>query len=192
MVTVCFDDPYTFLGVVDLRSGEVRRTLEHATTSGTLGHPSISPDGEWLIYERQREEEPQGRPLIEVKVVHLVGVDTTSMTLGEGGDATWSPLTPSGLSMEDLRGLRGLEGDERAEVEAAMIRFVKENSVLDLEFRIVDLQIRADEAVGIALSTNRDLGGILVIVRKGPHGWQGVDLGSDIEPPSWYQWPPDR
>ncbi|WP_287153021.1 hypothetical protein [Candidatus Solincola tengchongensis] len=188
LVMVCFDDPYTFLGVVDLRSGEVRRTIEHVATSGTLGHPSISPDGEWLLYDWPRGDSPQGRPLHDVKAVHLPEEDAVGVTLGEGGDPTWSPLAPSGLDLEDLQALWGSAGDERDEVEAAMIRFVKENSAPGLEFRIVGLQIKGDEAVATALCTNRDIGGVLVVMRKGPRGWEGVDMGSDIEPPSWYRW----
>ncbi|MDI6874102.1 hypothetical protein [Candidatus Solincola sp.] len=77
-------------------------------------------------------------------------------------------------------------GDEMAEVEAAMLAFAKFCSSSGLEFRIQDIVIHGDEAAGIAVCTNEILEHALVIVRKGPSGWYGVDFGTGIEPPPWY------
>lgn len=77
-------------------------------------------------------------------------------------------------------------GDEMAEVEAAMIAFAKSCSSPGLEFRIQNIVIHGDEAAGVAVCTSERLENALVIVRKGPSGWYGVDFGTGLEPPSWY------
>ncbi|MDY6793749.1 MAG: hypothetical protein SWK76_00490 [Actinomycetota bacterium] len=77
--------------------------------------------------------------------------------------------------------------DETAEVEAAMLAFVKQGSVEGLEFEITDIVIHGDDAAGIAVCTNEEHENALVIMEKGAAGWYGVDFGTGIEAPSWYQ-----
>lgn len=76
--------------------------------------------------------------------------------------------------------------DELAEVEAAMIDFVQANAAAGLEFEIRNLKIHDGEAAGIAVCTNQSVDSVLVVMRKGPSGWEGVDLGTGIDAPSWY------
>jgi len=80
----------------------------------------------------------------------------------------------------------GLEDDELAEVEAAMIAFVKQNSAPGLEFRIDNIVIQGDTAVGRAVCTSERLESPYVVMEKGASGWRGVDFGTGIEPPAWY------
>jgi hypothetical protein len=75
---------------------------------------------------------------------------------------------------------------EMAEVEAAMLAFVKQNSAPGLEFKIENIVIHGDEAAGIAVCTSETLESPLVVMEKGPSGWSPVDFGTGIEPPSWY------
>lgn len=77
-------------------------------------------------------------------------------------------------------------GGEEAEVEAAMVAFVKQNSAPGLEFEIQNIVINGNEAVGIAVCTSERLESPLVIMKKGPSGWYAVDFGTGIEPPDWY------
>ncbi|MBN2025665.1 MAG: hypothetical protein JW854_02720 [Actinobacteria bacterium] len=76
--------------------------------------------------------------------------------------------------------------DETAEVEAAMIAFVEENSAPGMEFVIENIVISGDEAAGRAVCTSETLESPYIIVKKGPSGWYGVDFGTGIEPPDWY------
>ena len=73
-----------------------------------------------------------------------------------------------------------------AEVEAAMLDFVKANSAPGLEFVIEDIVINGDEAVGRAVCTSENLESPYVIMKKGAGGWNAVDFGTGIEPPDWY------
>ena len=77
-------------------------------------------------------------------------------------------------------------GGEEAAVEAAMLAFVGENSAPGLEFEIQNIVINGNEAAGIAVCTSERLESPLVIMKKGPSGWYGVDFGTGIEPPDWY------
>jgi hypothetical protein len=77
---------------------------------------------------------------------------------------------------------------EKTAVESAMLAFVKQNAVPGLEFKIENLVIHGDEAAGIAVCTSEKLDNALLIMKKGPNGWYGVDFGTGIEPPSWYQY----
>ena len=79
-------------------------------------------------------------------------------------------------------------GDELAEVEAAMLAFVKANAVPGMEFKIENIVIHGDEAAGIAVCTSERLESPLIIMKKGTGGWSGVDFGTGIEPPSWYSY----
>jgi hypothetical protein len=78
--------------------------------------------------------------------------------------------------------------DELAEVEAAMLAFVKQNSAPGMEFKIENIVINGSEAAGIAVCTSERLESPLVIMKKGASGWYGVDFGTGIEPPEWYQY----
>jgi hypothetical protein len=75
---------------------------------------------------------------------------------------------------------------ELAEVEAAMLEFVKQNAAPGLEFKIENIVIHGDEAAGIAVCTSETLESPLVLMKKGASGWNAVDFGTGIEPPSWY------
>lgn len=76
--------------------------------------------------------------------------------------------------------------NELAEVEAAMIAFVKRNAAPGLEFRIEHIVIQGDEAVGRAVCTSERLESPYVVMKRGASGWLGVDFGTGIEPPAWY------
>ncbi|NPV59885.1 MAG: hypothetical protein HPY75_09505 [Actinobacteria bacterium] len=80
----------------------------------------------------------------------------------------------------------GARANELAEVEAAMIDFVKQNAAPGLEFKIENIVIRGDEAVGRAVCTNERLESPYVVMKKGASGWSPVDFGTGIEPPEWY------
>ncbi len=86
---------------------------------------------------------------------------------------------------EEARSAVGGESETR-EVEEAMLAFVKENSVPGLEFELQDLVIQGEEAAAIAVCTNENLDSALVVMKKGSGGWYGVDLGTGIEVPPWY------
>lgn len=73
-------------------------------------------------------------------------------------------------------------------VEAAMLAYLKANSVEGLEFVLRDLQINGNEAVGVFECTNMDLEWPMVYMQKGSSGWYGVNVGTGFEPPSWYDW----
>jgi hypothetical protein len=85
-------------------------------------------------------------------------------------------------AVEEMDGGR----DETAEVEAAMLAFVKENSVPGMEFKIENIIINGDEAAGRAICTSETLESPYVIMKKGPSGWYGDQFGTGIEPPDWY------
>jgi hypothetical protein len=126
----------------------------------------------------------------------------------DGEDGIYEPEAPGEADKEDQYTLGYNEGwaegyadghadavrdkadaeKEMAEVEAAMIAFVKQNAAPGLEFRIENLVIHGDEAAGIAVCTSEVLESPLVVMRKSGSGWEAVDFGTGIEPPSWYQY----
>jgi hypothetical protein len=75
---------------------------------------------------------------------------------------------------------------ELAEVEAAMLAFVKANAAPGLEFVIENIVINGDEAVGRAVCTSESLESPYVIMQRGDGDWNAVDFGTGIEPPDWY------
>lgn len=79
------------------------------------------------------------------------------------------------------------EGSEAEEVKEAMLAFVEANSAPGLRFELKDLVINGDEAAATAICVNEDLEPALVVMKKGPAGWYGVDFGTGIEAPSWYE-----
>ncbi len=81
---------------------------------------------------------------------------------------------------------RGREG-EFPEVEAAMIAFAQANAP-GLQFRVENIVIHGDEAAGIAVCTTETHERALVVARRGPSGWYGVEFGTGIEPPPWYEY----
>jgi hypothetical protein len=78
--------------------------------------------------------------------------------------------------------------DDKAAVEAAMLTFVRNNSAPGLQFKIQNIVIHGNEAAGIAVCTSEKLENALVLMKKQAGTWQGVDLGTGIEPPSWYSY----
>ncbi len=97
----------------------------------------------------------------------------------------WSKGYEEGYDL-GMEGSVAGEKEELAEVEAAMVAFVKQNAAPGLEFRIEGLAINGDEAVGRAVCTSERLESPYVVMRKGTSGWYGVDFGTGIEPPAWY------
>lgn len=77
---------------------------------------------------------------------------------------------------------------ELREVEEAMLAFVKQNAAPGMEFRIENIVIHGGEAAGIAVCTSEALESPLVVMKKLASGWSGVDFGTGIEPPPWYQY----
>jgi hypothetical protein len=73
-----------------------------------------------------------------------------------------------------------------AEVEEAMLTFVKENSVPGMEFKIENIVINGNDAAGRAVCTSENLESPYVIMKRGSGGWYGVEFGTGIEPPTWY------
>jgi len=114
-----------------------------------------------------------------------------------------SMMSDLGLGPEELKDLlRELKGggdlsgggeepggsaEELAEVEAVMLRYIRENSVPGLTFIIKTLMIKGDEAVGIATCITQGYENFPVIARKGPAGWYGSDMGTGIDVPTWLQ-----
>lgn len=88
---------------------------------------------------------------------------------------------------EKGNGDSGQTDDEMKSVGEAMLLFAEQNSVPGLGFKIENIQINGDEAVGTAICTTEEHEPALVIVKKGDQGWYGVDFGTGIEPPSWYK-----
>ncbi len=80
----------------------------------------------------------------------------------------------------------GGEDKEMAEVKAAMLDFVKQNSAPGLQFTIEKIVIKDGEAAGRAVCTSETLESPYVIMEKGPGGWYGLEFGTGIEPPAWY------
>ena len=80
------------------------------------------------------------------------------------------------------------EKAELAEVEAAMLAFVKQNAAPGMEFRIENIVIHGNQAAGIAVCTSETLESPLVVMEKTASGWNAVDFGTGIEPPSWYEY----
>ncbi len=80
------------------------------------------------------------------------------------------------------------EKTELAEVEAAMLAFVKQNSAPGMEFKIENIVIHGNQAAGIAVCTSETLESPLVVMEKTASGWNAVDFGTGIEPPSWYEY----
>lgn len=189
MAVACFDEPDTALYYTDL-DGEVAFSLDFVGPGGRFGHFSFSPDGDWLIYHTAWREEMEAPYDYVVKVVPTSGENPESTSLGEGRDLAWSPVPFAGRDLNDLKELLKGKGekDEETEVIEAMIAFVKAHAAPGLEFRIENLVIKGNEAAGVAVCTNEKLDSALVIMRKGPSGWEGVDLGTGIEPPSWYHY----
>jgi hypothetical protein len=87
---------------------------------------------------------------------------------------------------DDARGELDDTEKEMAEVEAAMLAFVKQNAAPGLEFKIENIVIHGNEAAGIAVCTSEELESPLVVMKKDASGWSPVDFGTGIEPPSWY------
>ena len=192
LAVVCYDEPDTAIYYTNLK-GETAYALGFVGTAGKIWQSSFSPDGEWLAYHSTWVEDVEGNREYTLHVIPTGRANPEPLTFESKRDPAWSPIPCSGLERKDLEGLlggRGEEGgaDEMDEVEAAMIAFVKANAVPGLEFKIVNLEIRGNEAVGVAVCTNEKLDNLLVIMKKGPRGWEGVDLGTGIEPPSWYRY----
>ena len=82
----------------------------------------------------------------------------------------------------------GAQEAEMAEVEAAMLAFVEQNSAPGMEFEIVNIIINGNEAAGRAVCTSETLESPYVIMKKGASGWYGVEFGTGIEPPAWYDY----
>jgi hypothetical protein len=80
------------------------------------------------------------------------------------------------------------EKTELAEVETAMLAFVKQNSAPGMEFKIENIVIHGNQAAGIAVCTSETLESPLVVMEKTASGWNAVDFGTGIEPPSWYEY----
>ncbi|MEW6555546.1 MAG: hypothetical protein AB1384_14835 [Actinomycetota bacterium] len=76
---------------------------------------------------------------------------------------------------------------EEVDVEEAMIAYTRKNAVEELEFEIDGLMIRGNEACAIAIPLNIDTDAPLIIMRKSPDGWYGVDIGTGGEIPAWYE-----
>lgn len=71
-------------------------------------------------------------------------------------------------------------------LESAMQGYISANSEAGLTFQLTDLVIRKNEAAGIAVCTNAELEQILVLMRRGNGNWYGIGIGTDIDPPWWY------
>jgi len=77
--------------------------------------------------------------------------------------------------------------DDTEEVREAMVSFAKQVSAPGLEFEIKDIVIHGDEAAGIAVCINEAHEDGLVLLKKGESGWYGVNFGTGIKYPDWYQ-----
>ncbi len=192
LAVVCYDEPDKAIYYTDLE-GEAVYSLDFVGPAGERLQLSFSPHGEWLAYCSTWLEDVEGNREYTLRIIPTGEANPEALAFEGARDPAWSPIPYSGLDLEDLEELlegQGEEGDrdERAEVEAAMIAFVKANAAPGLEFRIENLVIRGNEAAGIAVCTNERLDAPLVIMKKGPNGWEGVDFGTGIEPPSWYDY----
>ncbi len=98
-------------------------------------------------------------------------------------------LEEMGFDPDDFGDLDGYdtEDTEIYEVEAAMLGYVYANSAEGLEFAIISIATNGDEAVGIAYCYNQELEAPFVVMENGSNGWTGVDFGTGIELPSWYE-----
>lgn len=191
LAVVCYDEPDTAVYYTNLK-GETAYALDFVGPAGNFWQLSFSPDGEWLAYHSTSVVDVEGNRKYTFHVIPTGRANPEALTFEDMRDPAWSPIPCSGLEWKDLERLLGGLGeeggaDEMAEVEAAMIAFVKANAAPGLEFKIVNPKIKGNEAVGVAVCTNEKLDNPLVIMKKGPRGWEGVDLGTGIEPPSWYQ-----
>ena len=77
--------------------------------------------------------------------------------------------------------------DVYLEVESAMLDFVAANAEPGLTFRMNDILVRGNEAAGLAECTSTELEQPLVLMRRGSGGWYGVDIGTGIDIPYWYE-----
>ncbi|MBC7248626.1 MAG: PD40 domain-containing protein [Actinobacteria bacterium] len=192
LAVVCYDEPDTAVYYTDLK-GETAYALDFVGPAGRIWQTTFSPDGQWLAYHSTWIEDVLGNRTYSLHVVPTGEANPEALTFEGLRDPAWSPVPHGKLKLKDLEKLLGGQGeggdaDEKAEIEAAMIAFVKANAAPGLEFRIENLVVRGNEAAGIAVCTNERLDAPLVVMRKGPHGWEGVDFGTGIEPPSWYQY----
>ncbi|RJP34475.1 MAG: hypothetical protein C4536_02765 [Actinobacteria bacterium] len=192
LAAVCSDEPDTALYYADLE-GAVDYAIEFVGPQSKVGSPSFSPDGAWIAYHLSLNDGTGGPLSYSISVAPTgVGGNPEVIQAGEGSYPAWSPVPFSGEE-PDWEWMGGAEeetdggGDETAAVEAAMLAFVKENAMPGLEFEIVNLKINGDEAVGVAVCTNEEVDSPLVIMKKGPGGWEGVDVGTGIDAPSWYE-----
>lgn len=192
LAAVCSDEPDTALFYTDLE-GFVDHAIAFVGPQSKVGSPSFSPDGKWVVYHLETVKAHGGSASYAILAAPVnAGSNPKAMQAGEGRYPAWSPVPHGGEGFdwdlmsraEDKKG--GEVGDETAAVEAAMLAFVKENAAPGLEFKIVGLKTNGNEAAGVAVCANKKVENALVIMRKGPGGWKGVDMGTGIDPPSWY------
>jgi len=77
--------------------------------------------------------------------------------------------------------------DVYGEVGSAMLDFVAANAEPSLTISIKYVLVRGNEAAGLVECTSTELEQPLVLMRRGSGGWYGVDIGTGIDIPYWYE-----
>jgi dipeptidyl aminopeptidase/acylaminoacyl peptidase len=89
MAVVYFDEPDTALQLTDL-DGNRLYTLSHIGPSGSFGHPSFSPQGDYVAAHRKWRDLPEQPYTYTLFVVATSGNNPPVTDFGEGKDPAWS------------------------------------------------------------------------------------------------------
>ena len=81
----------------------------------------------------------------------------------------------------------GQDSPEMYELISSMQGYAYENSAEGLVLSVISIAVNGDEAVGIERCYNQELEDPFVVMEKGASGWKGVDFGTGIELPAWYE-----
>ncbi|MBC7246418.1 MAG: zinc ribbon domain-containing protein [Actinobacteria bacterium] len=179
---------------VEIREMETEIRGDTATVTIVDGTMTYTDEYGDVVTEEASED--------DVEPVRLVRVDGEWYLSGDYlRESVIDPHVLEGLSLDEPdrngttdNGDSGVSEDEGydeaeklAEVEAAMLAYTKANAAAGLDFEIFNLFIKGNEAVGLALCTNQDIDAPMVIMKRDARGWHGVDVGTDLELPAWYE-----
>ncbi len=89
MAVVYFDEPDTALQLTDL-DGKRLYTLSHIGPGGSFGHPSFSPQGDYVAAYRKWRDLPEQPYTYTLFVVETSGDNPPAKDFGEGRDPAWS------------------------------------------------------------------------------------------------------
>ena len=92
MAVDCFDEPDTELYYTRL-NGSIIYALDMVGPAGRIGHPSFSPDGDYVIYHIAYRDVPEAPFDFTMFIAPTGEANPEVIDLGEGMDPAWSPVS---------------------------------------------------------------------------------------------------